>query len=90
MALSLLLSGLALAPYVQAQAYDAVERDEDAFSYIQPLDTTILTQYGSSPAVLPSRKIQSIATNELSITHLQQTQPDMEVGKLPWLARKRL
>jgi beta-glucosidase len=57
MALSLLLSGLALAPYVQAQAYDAVDRDEDAFSYVQPLDTTILTQYGSSPAVLPSRKI---------------------------------
>lgn len=57
MALSLLLSGLALAPYVQAQAFDTVDREEGAFSYVQPLDTTILTQYGSSPAVLPSRKL---------------------------------
>lgn len=56
MALSLLLSGLCLAPYVSAQAYDATEREEDAFSYVQPLNTTILTQYGSSPAVLPSRE----------------------------------
>jgi hypothetical protein len=57
MALSLLLSGLVLAPYVQAQAFDTVDREEGAFSYVQPLNTTILTQYGSSPAVLPSRNL---------------------------------
>lgn len=44
-ALSLLLSGLLLAPSVSAQ---------DAFSYVQPLNTTILGPYGHSPAVLPS------------------------------------
>jgi len=54
MALSLLLPGLLLAPSVAAQAYDPAARDDNAFSYVQPLDTVILTQYDSSPAVLPS------------------------------------
>ena len=40
---------------VLGQAYDAGVREEDAFSYVQPLNTTILGPYGHSPAVLPSR-----------------------------------
>ncbi|KAI1863426.1 hypothetical protein JX265_008820 [Neoarthrinium moseri] len=51
---SLLLSSLLLAPAVSAQAYDSGSRNEDAFSYVQPLNTTILGQYGHSPAVFPS------------------------------------
>ncbi|KAM0434015.1 hypothetical protein ACHAPT_003959 [Fusarium lateritium] len=47
---SLLLSGL-LASAVNAQQYDGRDREEDAFSYIQPKDTVILGQYGHSPAV---------------------------------------
>ncbi|SPO01842.1 Probable beta-glucosidase G [Cephalotrichum gorgonifer] len=50
---SLLLSGL-LASTTKAQAFDAGVRGEDAFSYVQPLNTTILGPYGHSPAVLPS------------------------------------
>ena len=55
-----LLSALALLSTVNAQAYDGGERAPDAFSYVQPLNTTILNEYNSSPAVYPSRKYQSI------------------------------
>ena len=51
-----LLSALAVLTVVNAQAYDSGSRSEDAFSYVQPLNTTILNEYGSSPAVYPSRK----------------------------------
>ncbi|KAF4126206.1 beta-glucosidase [Geosmithia morbida] len=56
MALSraLWLSGLLLAPSVGAQAYEPGDRNEDAFQWIQPLDTTILGQYGHSPSFLPT------------------------------------
>jgi beta-glucosidase len=54
--LSSLLAGSALLNAVTAQNFGGNGRDEDAFSYIQPLNTTILTEYGSSPAVYPSRK----------------------------------
>ncbi|EEY22364.1 beta-glucosidase [Verticillium alfalfae VaMs.102] len=52
--LALIFSSLLLAPGVRAQAYDTQDRGEDAFSYVQPLNTTILGPYGHSPAVLPS------------------------------------
>lgn len=45
-----------LVPGTNAQAYDAADRSESAFSYVQPLNTTILGAYGHSPPVLPSRK----------------------------------
>jgi len=45
-----------LVPSANAQAYDAAERSDAAFSYVQPLNTTILGAYGHSPPVLPSRK----------------------------------
>jgi beta-glucosidase len=48
--LPLLVSG------ANAQAYDAASRSESAFSYVQPLNTTILGAYGHSPPVMPSRK----------------------------------
>lgn len=54
--LSLVLSGILLPSLAQAQAYDSGQRDEDAFSYLQPLNTTILGGYGHSPEVLPSRE----------------------------------
>ncbi|TQN65572.1 putative beta-glucosidase G, partial [Colletotrichum shisoi] len=56
-ALSLVLSGLLLAPSVAAQSYDAGGRSEEAFSWVQPLNTTILGPYGHSEAVYPSPKI---------------------------------
>ena len=46
-----------LVPSTNAQAYDAADRSESAFSYVQPLNTTILGAYGNSPPVLPSRKL---------------------------------
>lgn len=54
-----LLSALAVLTVVSAQAYDAGGRPEDAFSYVQPLNTTILGDRGHSPAVYPSRKYLS-------------------------------
>ncbi|KAL3449787.1 glycoside hydrolase superfamily [Aspergillus insuetus] len=38
----------------QAQVYDSTERSPDAFTWVQPLNTTILGQYGHSEPVYPS------------------------------------
>jgi beta-glucosidase len=54
---STVLKGSALLAAVNAQNFGSSGRDEDAFEYVQPLNTTILTEYGSSPAVYPSRKL---------------------------------
>ena len=54
--LSAVLSGSALLAAVNAQNYAGGDRSDDAFQYIQPLNTTILTEYGSSPPVYPSRE----------------------------------
>ncbi|KAF2738686.1 beta-glucosidase [Polyplosphaeria fusca] len=43
-----------LCAHVLGQAYNPGGREEGAFSYVQPLNTTILGPYGHSPAVLPS------------------------------------
>ncbi|KAI1080591.1 beta-glucosidase-related glycosidase [Whalleya microplaca] len=51
---SVLLSSLVLSPFVKAQNFGGSGRSEDAFSYVQPLNTTILGPYGHSPAVYPS------------------------------------
>ncbi|KAJ4319111.1 hypothetical protein N0V94_004071 [Neodidymelliopsis sp. IMI 364377] len=57
-----LLSALAILTAVNAQAYDSGSRSEDAFSYVQPLNTTILDDRGHSPAVYPSPNISANAT----------------------------
>lgn len=64
-----LLSALLLAPSVNAQAFDASERGDGAFSYVQPLNTTILGPYGHSPAVLPSRRSQSLRIHTNGVLH---------------------
>jgi beta-glucosidase len=46
---SVLVSGL-LAATANAQAYDAGDRGDEAFSWVQPKNTTILGQYGHSPS----------------------------------------
>jgi len=50
--LALALSALLLT--VNGQDFGSDGRDEEAFSWVQPLNTTILGPYGHSPAVLPS------------------------------------
>lgn len=55
--LSVLLAGSAL---VGAQDFSGGDRSEEAFQYVQPLDTVILDEYGSSPAVYPSRKLSVV------------------------------
>ncbi|KAI0008315.1 putative beta-glucosidase G [Xylariaceae sp. FL0662B] len=52
--LPLLVSSLLLSPLVKAQNFGGGEQSRDGFSYVQPLNTTILGPYGHSPAVLPS------------------------------------
>ncbi|KAL2827394.1 glycosyl hydrolase family 3 N terminal domain-containing protein [Aspergillus cavernicola] len=54
MAAHLLAWGLLAATTVTGQQYDSGTRDADAFSYVQPRNTTILGPYGHSPAVYPS------------------------------------
>ncbi|KAK7943921.1 beta-glucosidase-related glycosidase [Apiospora aurea] len=54
----LLLSALAaVAPAANAQNFGGGARGADDFTYVQPLNTTILSAYGHSPAVYPSPKI---------------------------------
>ncbi|KAJ6185947.1 hypothetical protein N7519_007248 [Penicillium mononematosum] len=48
------VSGLLAATVANGQSFDGTSRSEDAFSYVQPENTTILGPYGHSPAVLPS------------------------------------
>ncbi|KAL4927617.1 beta-glucosidase [Aspergillus undulatus] len=50
----LLLWGLLAATGANGQNFGGGARDEDAFSWVQPKNTTILGQYGHSPAVYPS------------------------------------
>lgn len=48
---------LLAAPAVAADTCKApINHPGEPFAYVQPKDTKILTPYGSSPAVLPSRK----------------------------------
>jgi beta-glucosidase len=48
---------LLAAPSVAADTCHApVNHPGEPFSYVQPQNTTILTPYGDSPAVLPSRE----------------------------------
>ncbi|KAM0275146.1 hypothetical protein ACHAQH_007520 [Verticillium albo-atrum] len=51
---TLYLSGLLLASTANAQLSWYGERDKNAFTYVQPRNTTILGQYGHSEAVFPS------------------------------------
>jgi hypothetical protein len=62
---SAVLKGSALLAAVNAQNFDGGSRGEDAFEYVQPVNTTILTEYGSSPAVYPSRKLSFITLSML-------------------------
>jgi hypothetical protein len=64
-----LLSALAVLSVVNAQAFDSGNRGEDAFSWVQPLNTTILDEYNSSPPVFPSRKCSSRVSLRRLIEH---------------------
>lgn len=72
-----------LVPSANAQAYDATERSDAAFSYVQPLNTTILGAYGHSPPVMPSRKFIHLDTSisMASLTKLQPTRLVLADGK---------
>lgn len=75
---------LSVLPHVVAQAYDSATRDEDAFSYVQPLNTTILGQYGHSPEVLPSREYCPMRVphgEPIGLTTLQPMQPESADGR---------
>lgn len=78
-------------PSINAQAYDAAERSEDAFSYVQPLNTTILGPYGNSPPVLPSRTYAHTVTTKLGIllTVSQRMPLVLEAGRRHSRERKR-
>jgi beta-glucosidase len=56
--LSVALLGSTLLAAINAQnsAGGDYQSEVVAFQHFQPLNTTILTEYGSSPAVYPSRK----------------------------------
>jgi hypothetical protein len=73
-----------LVPSANAQAYDAAERSEAAFSYVQPLNTTILGAYGHSPPFMPSRKSSYFETSisTVSLTQLQPMLPVLAAGRM--------
>lgn len=84
---SAVLKGSALLAAVNAQNFAGSGRDEDAFEYVQPVNTTILTEYGSSPPVYPSRKLSSITHYGHESNTLQQTSLALVAGR--WVLRKR-
>lgn len=47
--------GLLATTGARGQAFSGSARDPDAFTYVQPKNTTILGPYGHSPPVYPSR-----------------------------------
>jgi hypothetical protein len=53
---TLSLTALLLGATANAQVYATGGRSEDAFTWVQPEDTIVLTQYNSSEPVYPSRK----------------------------------
>ncbi|USP73528.1 glycoside hydrolase family 3 protein [Curvularia clavata] len=65
--LSAVLSGSALLAAVHAQNFEGGSRGEEAFEYVQPLNTTILTEYGSSPPVYPSPKTSGAGGWEMGL-----------------------
>ncbi|KAE8334500.1 putative beta-glucosidase G [Aspergillus arachidicola] len=68
----LVVSGLLAATAVNAQDYGGSGRSDDAFSYVQPRNTTILGQYGHSPAVLPSPNATGSGGWEEALAKAQQ------------------
>ncbi|KAE8380469.1 putative beta-glucosidase G [Aspergillus bertholletiae] len=68
----LLVSGLLAATAVNGQDYGGSGRDDDAFNYVQPRNTTILGQYGHSPAVLPSPNTTGSGGWEAALAKAQQ------------------
>ncbi|CAN9299949.1 unnamed protein product [Alternaria alternata] len=64
---SAVLKGSALLAAVNAQNFAGSGRDEDAFEYVQPVNTTILTEYGSSPPVYPSPNITGAGGWEMGL-----------------------
>jgi hypothetical protein len=80
--LSSVLAGSALLQAVNAQNFGGSGgRGEDAFSWIQPMNTTILGEYGHSPAVYPSRKSTCLLAFLNTSDIVQQTSPVVEDGK---------
>lgn len=53
-------AALLLASSSRAQLFQYGDRSEDAYTWVQPEDTTVLTQYGDSEPVYPSRMPTSI------------------------------
>ncbi|QMW39247.1 beta-glucosidase G [Aspergillus flavus] len=68
----LVVSGLLAATAVNGQNYGGSGRSDDAFSYVQPRNTTILGQYGHSPAVLPSPNATGAGGWEEALAKAQQ------------------
>ncbi|KAJ9143384.1 Beta-glucosidase 2 [Pleurostoma richardsiae] len=67
----LALSTVVLGPCVRAQDFSGGDRDSDAFSYVQPLNTTILDQYGHSPPVYPSPQTSGAGGWEAALAKAQ-------------------
>lgn len=82
--LSVLLSGSTLLSAVRGQDFTGGGgRDEDAFSYVQPLDTVILTEYGSSPPVYPSR-MSSYSVINTKLTIRSEYNRRRRMGRCSW------
>ncbi|KAJ5110220.1 Glycoside hydrolase family 3 [Penicillium argentinense] len=68
----LVVSGLLAATVANSQSFDGTTRSEDAFSYVQPENTTILGPYGHSPAIYPSPNATSSINWEEAFARAQE------------------
>ncbi|PVH95984.1 glycoside hydrolase family 3 protein [Periconia macrospinosa] len=65
--LSSVIAGSALLSAVTAQNFDGGASSDEGFSWVQPKNTTILGEYGHSPAVYPSPNITGVGGWEAAL-----------------------
>ncbi|RAH70027.1 beta-glucosidase, partial [Aspergillus aculeatinus CBS 121060] len=82
-----LLSGALLAPSVHASTCQApINHPGKPFSHVQPLNTTILTPYGSSPAVYPSPNITGVGGWDQALAKAKHWVSQLTLEEKTWMA----
>ncbi|GCB27704.1 probable beta-glucosidase G [Aspergillus awamori] len=84
---ALLLSSLLLAPSVGASTCQTpINHPGEPFSYVQPLNTSILTPYGGSPPVFPSPETKGKGGWEKAMAQAKNWVSQLTVEEKAWMA----
>ncbi|PYH93357.1 hypothetical protein BO71DRAFT_381635 [Aspergillus ellipticus CBS 707.79] len=83
---ALLLSGLLLAPVDASTCQTPIDHPGEPFSYVQPLNTTILSPYGHYPAGLPSPKTKGKGGWENALARAKNWTAQLTLEEKSWVA----